>query len=183
MWAFFENKQCNRSTNQNHNSPGWTFTSLTGANSLASKPAGAWSATETVQYMLDKVRSGEFYILVPDNDTKREVDQLRIMWAAADIAEGRPALSRWDVRYKALYEEYMREGLAQLEWSVGLFIVCGGRDSEKDRKQSNGQWMNGLYISFSVVGLRKGCADGLPSIHKSNMYFSCYKVNVHQMQT
>jgi len=95
--------------------PGWTFTSLTGAQSLASKPAGAWSATETVQYMLDKVRCGDFYILVPDNDTKREVDQLRIMWAAADIAEGRPALSRWDVRYKALYEEYMREGLAQLE--------------------------------------------------------------------
>ena len=99
----------------NHNSPGWTFTSLTGAQTLPSKPAGAWSATETVQYMLDKVRSGDFYILVPDNDTKREVDQLRIMWAAADIAEGRPALSRWDVRYKALYEEYMREGLAQLE--------------------------------------------------------------------
>jgi hypothetical protein len=65
--------------------------------------------------MLDKVRSGDFYILVPDNDTRREVDQLRIMWAAADIAEGRPALSRWDARYKALYEEYMREGLAQLE--------------------------------------------------------------------
>jgi hypothetical protein len=89
-----------------NNSPGWTFTSLTGAQSLASKPPGAWSATETVQYMLDKVRSGDFYILVPDNDTKREVDQLRIMWAAADIA---------DVRYKALYEEYMRERLAQLE--------------------------------------------------------------------
>ena len=73
--------------------------------------------------MLDKVRSGDFYILVPDNDTKREVDQLRIMWAAADIAEGRPALSRWDVRYKALYEEYMREGLAQLEWKI-LSLGC-----------------------------------------------------------
>jgi NAD(P)-dependent dehydrogenase (short-subunit alcohol dehydrogenase family) len=95
--------------------PGYTFTSLTGSLSLPSKPAGAWSAAETVQYMLDKVRSGDFYILVPDNETRREVDQLRIMWAAADIAEGRPALSRWDVKYKALYEEYMREGLAQLE--------------------------------------------------------------------
>ncbi|KAF8817117.1 NAD(P)-binding protein [Phlegmacium glaucopus] len=95
--------------------PGWTFTALTGALSLASKPAGAWSATETVLYMIDKLREGDFYILVPDNDTRREVDQLRIMWAAADIAEGRPALSRWDGKYKALYEEYMREGLAQLE--------------------------------------------------------------------
>lgn len=65
--------------------------------------------------MLDHVRAGDFYIVVPDNETKREVDQLRIMWSAADIAEGRPALSRWHRNYKALYEEYVREGLAQLE--------------------------------------------------------------------
>ncbi|CAA7258816.1 unnamed protein product [Cyclocybe aegerita] len=95
--------------------PGWTFTGLTGSDSKAEKPAGAWTPEETVLYMLDKVREGEFYILVPDNETKREVDQLRIMWAAADIAEGRPALSRWHPNYKALYEEYMREGMAQLE--------------------------------------------------------------------
>ena len=96
-------------------SPGWTFTGLTGAGKATEKPAGAWSAEETVIYMLDKVRAGEFYILVPDNETKRELDQLRIMWGAADIAEGRPALSRWHPNYKALYEEYIREGLAQLE--------------------------------------------------------------------
>jgi len=97
--------------------PGWTFTALTSPNTqdLADKPNGAWSSEETVLYMLDKVRQGDFYILVPDNETKREVDQLRIMWAAADVAEGRPALSRWHANWKALYEEYMREGLAQLE--------------------------------------------------------------------
>ncbi|KAF8645179.1 hypothetical protein AX16_008006 [Volvariella volvacea WC 439] len=95
--------------------PGWTFTGMTGANSGATKPPGAWTAEETVLYMLDRVRSGDFYILVPDNETKKEVDQLRIMWGAADIAEGRPALSRWDPNYKALFEEYMREGLAQLD--------------------------------------------------------------------
>jgi len=95
--------------------PGWTFTALTGALTLPSIPPGAWTATETVQYMLDKVRSGDFYIVVPDNETRKEVDQLRIMWAAADVAEGRSALSRWDGMYKALYEEYMREGLQQLE--------------------------------------------------------------------
>lgn len=96
-------------------SPGWTFTGITGANGFKEKPPGAWSAEETVLYMLDHVRSGEFYILVPDNETKREVDQLRIMWGAADVVEGRPALSRWHPNYKALYEEYMRDGLAQLE--------------------------------------------------------------------
>jgi len=96
--------------------PGWTFTGLTGANDEgAEKPDGAWTAEETVLYMLDKVREGEFYILIPDNETKREVDQLRIMWSAADIAEGRPALSRWHPNWKALYEEYIRDGLAQLE--------------------------------------------------------------------
>ncbi|GLB38181.1 putative short-chain dehydrogenases reductases (SDR) family protein [Lyophyllum shimeji] len=95
--------------------PGWTWTGITGANGGAEKPAGAWTAEETVLYMLDHARAGEFYILVPDNETKREVDQLRIMWGAADIVEGRPALSRWDPNYKALFEEYMRDGLAQLD--------------------------------------------------------------------
>ncbi|KAF8904045.1 hypothetical protein CPB84DRAFT_1814482 [Gymnopilus junonius] len=95
--------------------PGWTFTGLTSTSPSGEKPPGAWSAEETVLYMLDKVRSGDFYVLVPDNETKREVDQLRIMWAAADIAEGRPALSRWDPKWKSLYEEYVREGLAQLD--------------------------------------------------------------------
>ena len=101
------------------------------------KPAGAWSAQETVLYMvrvlplcssarhgatdtllpwqLDRVREGQFYILVPDNETRREVDALRVLWAAGDVAEGRPALSRWHKDYKALFEEYVRDNLAQLE--------------------------------------------------------------------
>lgn len=41
-----------------------------------------------------------------------QIDQLRVMWAAADVAQGRPALSRWHRDYKALFEEYMREGQA-----------------------------------------------------------------------
>jgi len=95
-------------------SPGWTFTGLT-ANGSGVKPAGAWSAEETVLYMLDHVRAGEFYILCPDNDTRREIDQLRIMWAAGDVAEGRPALSRWHRDWKSLFEEYVRDGLANME--------------------------------------------------------------------
>ncbi|EGN98190.1 hypothetical protein SERLA73DRAFT_138517 [Serpula lacrymans var. lacrymans S7.3] len=93
--------------------PGWTFTGMTARSS--EKPAGAWSAEETVLYMLDRVRSGDFYIICPDNDTRKEVDQLRIMWSAADVAEGRPALSRWHKNWKALFEEYLRDGLAALE--------------------------------------------------------------------
>jgi short-subunit dehydrogenase len=95
--------------------PGFTYTGMTSANQLAAKPPGAWTAEETVLYMLDRVRSGDFYIICPDNETRREVDQLRIMWAAADVVEGRPALSRWHPTYKSLFEEYMREGLASLD--------------------------------------------------------------------
>lgn len=90
---------------------------MTGAG-VTEKPAGAWTPEEAVHFLLDAVRRGDFYILVPDHQTPREVDQLRIMWGAADIAEGRPALSRWHPMYKALFEEYMREGLSALEKSA-----------------------------------------------------------------
>ena len=65
--------------------------------------------------MFDKVRAGDFYILCPDNETKTSVDALRVLWAAGDVAERRPALSRWHKDYKALFEEYCKEGLAQLD--------------------------------------------------------------------
>jgi len=97
--------------------PGWTYTGLTGhlTAGIGDKPDGAWSAEESVFFMIDRVRAGDFYILVPDNETRREVDELRIMWGAADITEGRPALSRWHPSYKAAFDEYMKEGLAQLD--------------------------------------------------------------------
>ncbi|PCH40436.1 NAD(P)-binding protein [Wolfiporia cocos MD-104 SS10] len=95
--------------------PGWVWTGMTGAKSGKEKPAGAWTPQETVLYALDQVRQGKFYILCPDGETRREVDQLRIMWAAGDVAEGRPALSRWHRDYKALFEEYLKDSLAQLD--------------------------------------------------------------------
>lgn len=97
-------------------SPGWTFTGMTAGDQdkIDEKPPGAWTAEETVLFMLDRVRTGDFYILVPDNETRREVDQLRILWATGDVVEGRPALSRWDQTYKSLFDEYVREGLAQM---------------------------------------------------------------------
>jgi len=98
--------------------PGWTYTPLAGApptGSIGDTPNGAWTAEETVLFMLDRVRVGDFYILVPDNETRREVDELRIMWGAADITEGRPPLSRWHPNYKAAFDEYMKEGLAQFD--------------------------------------------------------------------
>jgi NAD(P)-dependent dehydrogenase (short-subunit alcohol dehydrogenase family) len=98
--------------------PGWTWTGMTAGHGnqdkIDEKPPGAWTAEETVLFMLDRVRSGDFYILVPDNETRREIDQLRMLWATGDLVEGRPALSRWDQTYKSMFDEYVREGLAQM---------------------------------------------------------------------
>jgi hypothetical protein len=80
------------------------------------KPPGAWTAEETVLFMLDRVRSGDFYILVPDNETRREIDQLRMLWATGDLVEGRPALSRWDQTYKSMFDEYVRPADAIDQW-------------------------------------------------------------------
>jgi len=95
--------------------PGWTWTGMTAGEAnqddLEEKPAGAWTALETVQFMLDRVRTGDFYIVVPDNETRKEVDQLGMLWSAGDVVEGRPALSRWHQAYKSVFEEYLRDGL------------------------------------------------------------------------
>ena len=74
--------------------PGWVFTGLTAA-AGAPTPAGAWTAEQTIDFMLQSLTRGDFYILCPDNDVTRELDEKRIAWAAGDIIENRPALSRW----------------------------------------------------------------------------------------
>ena len=74
--------------------PGWVHTGLTAA-SGAPKPPGAWTPEQTVDFLLEALDRGDFYILCPDNDTPRALDIQRIAWAAGDITENRPALSRW----------------------------------------------------------------------------------------
>ncbi|EJD39268.1 NAD(P)-binding protein [Auricularia subglabra TFB-10046 SS5] len=91
--------------------PGWTYTGMTGAGKGTTKPAGAWTPQQTVRYMLERVRMGNFYIICPDNETSSALDRLRIRWGAEDVIEGRPALSRWDAEYAPLFEEFVRAGL------------------------------------------------------------------------
>jgi NAD(P)-dependent dehydrogenase (short-subunit alcohol dehydrogenase family) len=78
--------------------PGFVFTPLT-ARARAEKPAGAWTPDETVRFMLTRLEAGDFYILCPDNDVDRATDERRILWAAGDIVENRPPLSRWHPDY------------------------------------------------------------------------------------
>src|SRR4051794_23437245 len=47
--------------------PGFVFTPLT-ANGRIEKPAGAWTPEQTVDFMLERVAAGDFYVLCPDND-------------------------------------------------------------------------------------------------------------------
>lgn len=74
--------------------PGFVFTPLT-AGTRTERPAAAWTPEQTVDFMLERLEAGDFYILCPDNDVSRALDERRILWAAGDIVENRPALSRW----------------------------------------------------------------------------------------
>jgi NAD(P)-dependent dehydrogenase (short-subunit alcohol dehydrogenase family) len=87
--------------------PGFTFTGIT-AGAGAEKPAGAWTAEQVVDFMLASMVAGDFYILCPDNDVTRELDERRILWAAGDIIENRPPLSRWHPDYRDAFAEFAK---------------------------------------------------------------------------
>jgi hypothetical protein len=58
--------------------------------------------------MIKAMTNGDFYILCPDNAVTREMDEKRIRWAADDLIENRPALSRWHPDHKDAFERFMR---------------------------------------------------------------------------
>jgi NAD(P)-dependent dehydrogenase (short-subunit alcohol dehydrogenase family) len=89
--------------------PGFTFTGMT-AGSRAEKPAGAWTPEQVVDFMLASMGAGDFYILCPDNDVPRRLDERRILWAAGDIVENRPPLSRWHPDYGEAFAEFAKAG-------------------------------------------------------------------------
>jgi NAD(P)-dependent dehydrogenase (short-subunit alcohol dehydrogenase family) len=86
--------------------PGFVFTPLT-ARGRTEKPAGAWTPEQTVDFMLQRLEAGDFYILCPDNEVTREMDEKRILWAAGDIVENRPALSRWHPDHAEAFKRFM----------------------------------------------------------------------------
>ena len=90
--------------------PGFVFTGLT-AKGRGEKPDAAWTPEQTVDFMLDGLRRGDFYILCPDNDVTRATDERRILWAAGDIVENRPPLSRWHERYKDAFAAFAAKSL------------------------------------------------------------------------
>lgn len=86
--------------------PGFVFTGLT-AKGRTEKPAGAWTPEQTVDFMLARLAVGDFYILCPDNDVPRALDEKRMQWAAGDVIENRPPLSRWHTDYKDAFTKFV----------------------------------------------------------------------------
>lgn len=89
--------------------PGFVFTGLT-AKGRTEKPAGAWTPEQTVDFMIARLDAGDFYILCPDNDVPRALDEKRMLWAAGDIVENRPALSRWHPDYADAFAKFVKGG-------------------------------------------------------------------------
>ena len=88
--------------------PGFVFTDLT-AQGRTEKPAGAWTPEQTVDFMMERLEAGDFYILCPDNDVPRSLDERRILWAAGDVVENRPPLSRWHPDYAKAFEAFSQK--------------------------------------------------------------------------
>ena len=86
--------------------PGFVFTDLT-RGSRTEKPAGAWTPEQTAEFLFQSVERGDFYILCPDNDVSRELDEKRMAWAIGDIIENRPPLSRWHPDYAEAFNLYI----------------------------------------------------------------------------
>ncbi|KAJ5678541.1 uncharacterized protein N7477_004174 [Penicillium maclennaniae] len=90
--------------------PGWTWTGLMGNvgptnEAEVKKPTGAWYPSQVAEELLQGLKTRSFYIVCPDGETDRALDQARMKWGSEDVVEGRPALSRWDENWKTRAEE------------------------------------------------------------------------------
>lgn len=88
--------------------PGFTYTGLTRRRGVTEKPEAAWTAEQVVDFMAERIEAGDFYILCPDNAVDRRTDERRMAWSIGDLIENRPALSRWDARWKVKFEKFMK---------------------------------------------------------------------------
>jgi NAD(P)-dependent dehydrogenase (short-subunit alcohol dehydrogenase family) len=89
--------------------PGFVYTGFTKARGVTEKPAGAWTPEQVIDFLLTALERGDFYVLCPDNETTREMDEKRIRWAAEDIVANRPPLSRWHPDYKDAFAKVMED--------------------------------------------------------------------------
>ncbi len=86
--------------------PGSTYTGMT-RGATTTKPPGAWTPDQVIDTLLSGMAAGDFYIICPDNDVTREIDNRRILWAAEDIIRNRPPLSRWHPDYADQFAAFL----------------------------------------------------------------------------
>ena len=88
--------------------PGFTFTGMT-RRRIAEKPPGAWTPEQVVDFTLERMTAGDFYIICPDNDVTREIDNARMTWAMQDLTQNRPPLSRWHPDYADAFAAFLAQ--------------------------------------------------------------------------
>ncbi len=86
--------------------PGFTYTGMT-TRRVAEKPPNAWTPEQVVDFMFERLEAGDFYILCPDNEVTREMDEKRMAWAIGDLIENRAALSRWHPAWRDRFAAFM----------------------------------------------------------------------------
>ncbi|MBK5511827.1 SDR family NAD(P)-dependent oxidoreductase [Pseudomonas sp. TH15] len=91
--------------------PGYTFTPMNfpGMTRDTQKPDSPWTADQVADRMIEKMAEGDFYIFCEDNEASWELDQRRMQWAADDMIQNRPALSRWHEDYADEFIDYIAD--------------------------------------------------------------------------
>lgn len=142
--------------------PGFTYTGMI-ARFAPEKPPGAWTSDQVVRFMVESLEQGDFYILCPDNDTPRGLDEARIQWNTDDLIKNRSALSRWDETYQEQYEDFVGEAAnkdAKLTVKLGYLIptresIMGGQHGTKALidagKRAQGLGYDSLWVGDSLT--------------------------------
>ena len=85
--------------------PGFTYTGMI-ERFVPKKPDAAWTSAQAVDYFIERMAAGDFYILCPDNDVSEARDLKRVEWTLGDILENRPPLSRWHPDFADAFSEH-----------------------------------------------------------------------------
>ncbi len=86
--------------------PGSTYSGMI-ARRVPHKPAFSWTPEQVADMLMSSLDAGDFYILCPDNETPRALDEKRIQWAAEDLIKNRPALSRWHPDHAEAFKTFV----------------------------------------------------------------------------
>ena len=91
--------------------PGYTFTPMNfpGMTRDTQKPDSPWTADQVADRLIERMAEGDFYIFCEDNEASWELDQRRMQWAADDMIQNRPALSRWHDGYSDKFAAYVAD--------------------------------------------------------------------------